>query len=149
MSNGDRPDLGELFSTLTRRLIAAERPLLQARGLTMWQYAALTSLARRPASTQLHLAAAIGYDKTRLITLLDELEAQGLVQREPDPSDRRARIVQITSKGRRRLAATAADIHAMEDDFLGSLAPAERTALRGALVKLAADRRTNAVEGHR
>lgn len=132
-----RRDLGELFSTITRRLIAAERPLLQARGLTMWQYAALTSLERRPASTQLRLAAAIGYDKTRLIGLLDELEAQGLVRREPDPSDRRARIVQITSKGRRRLTATAADIHAMEDEFLGSLTGAERTALRTALAKLA------------
>src|SRR5918996_4828256 len=109
MNAHDRPDLGELFNTITRRLIAAERPLLDARGLTMWQYAVLTSLSRRPASTQLHLASAIGYDKARLIPLLDELEGEGLVSRRPDPSDRRARIVEITAKGRRRLTAAAGD----------------------------------------
>jgi DNA-binding MarR family transcriptional regulator len=132
----NRPDLGELVSAITRRLVEAERPLLAARGLTMWQYAALTCLARSPAPTQLQLAAAIRYDKTRLIALLDQLERDGLVRREPDPSDRRARIVRITSKGRRRHAAVAADIRAMEDEFLSPLTPAERQALLSALPKL-------------
>jgi DNA-binding MarR family transcriptional regulator len=140
VSDRDRADLGELFSVITRRLVEAERPLLDARGLTMWQYAALTCLARSPAPTQLQLAAAIRYDKTRLISLLDELERDGLVRREPDPSDRRARIVRITAKGRRRHAAAAADIRAMEEELLSALTPAERAALLSALPKLASRR---------
>jgi DNA-binding MarR family transcriptional regulator len=140
MTERDRPDLGELFSTITRRLIAAERPLLDARGLTMWQYAVLTCLARSPAPTQLQLAAAIRYDKTRLIPLLDELENEGLVRREPDPSDRRARIVRITAKGRRRHEAAVADIRRMEEELLGSLTATQRAALVSALRKLAATR---------
>jgi DNA-binding MarR family transcriptional regulator len=140
MTERDRPDLGELFSTVTRRLIAAERPLLDARGLTMWQYVVLTCLARSPAPTQLQLATAIGYDKTRLIALLDDLERQGLVRREPDPSDRRARIVRITPKGRRRHGAAAADIRRMEEELLASLTATQRAALVPALRKLAATR---------
>ena len=140
MASHDRPDLGELFARVTRRLVEAERPILQARGLTMWQYVALTCLARSPASTQLHLAAAMRYDKTRLIGLLDELEGDGLVRREPDPSDRRARIVQITAKGRRRYEAAAADIRAMEEDLLAPLTAAERTSLLSALPTLASTR---------
>jgi DNA-binding MarR family transcriptional regulator len=131
-----RRDLGELFSVMTRRLVEAERPLLERRGLTMWQYAALTCLARSPAPTQLQLAAAIRYDKTRLIALLDQLERDGLVRREPDPSDRRARIVRITPKGRRRYERAAADIRAMEGELLSPLTAAERDALRSALQKL-------------
>ena len=137
MPEPDRADLGELFSRITRRLVAAERPLLEARGLTMWQYIALTCLARGDASTQLHLAAAMRYDKTRLIGLLDDLERDGLVQRAPDPADRRARIVRITPKGRRRYSSAAAAIRAMEDDVLQALAAPERAALLSALPKLA------------
>src|ERR1700754_4877433 len=108
-----REDLGAMFARVTRRLIEAERPLLDKRGLTMWGYVALTRLAREDAETQLALAAAIGHDKTRLIGVLDALEADGLITRAPDPSDRRARMVRITAKGRRRHAAAVKDIRAM------------------------------------
>ena len=67
----DREDLGALFTRVSRRLIEAERPLLAARGLTMWGYVALSRLARGPAPRQFALAHAMGYDKTRLIKILD------------------------------------------------------------------------------
>jgi DNA-binding MarR family transcriptional regulator len=130
-----REDLGAMFARVTRRLIEAERPLLDKRGLTMWGYIALTHLARGEAETQLALATAIGHDKTRLIGLLDALEADGLVTRAPDPDDRRARVVRITSKGRRRHAAAVKDIRAMEEELLADVP--ERDALLEALAKLA------------
>jgi DNA-binding MarR family transcriptional regulator len=132
-----REDLGALFARITRRLIDAERPLLAAHGLTMWGYVALSRLSVGPAETQQALAAAIGHDKTRLIAVLDALEADGLITRAPDPADRRARLVRITPAGAERLAAAVADIRAMEDELLGDLDPRERETLRAVLPRLA------------
>ncbi len=126
-----------MFARVTRRLIAAERPLLDAHGLTMWGYVALNHLARGPAETQLALAVAIGHDKTRLIAVLDALEADGLITREPDPNDRRARLVRITAEGERRHGAAVADIRAMEEELLGGLAAEERATLLAVLPRLA------------
>jgi DNA-binding MarR family transcriptional regulator len=133
----DREDLGALPARVTRRLIDAERPLLEAHGLSMWAYIALSHLARAPVGTQLALAQAINYDKTRLIGLLDELERDGLITRKPDPADRRARTVDLTAAGRRRHAAARADVRAMEDEFLGDLGAAERDGFLLALARLA------------
>ncbi len=126
-----------MFARVTRRLIAAERPLLDAHGLTMWGYVALNHLARGPAETQLALAVAIGHDKTRLIAVLDALEADGLITREPDPNDRRARLVRITAEGVRRHGAAVADIRAMEEELLSGLAAEERATLLAVLPRLA------------
>jgi DNA-binding MarR family transcriptional regulator len=135
----DREDLGALAARVTRRLVAAERPLLAVHGLSMWAYVVLSHLADRPAGTQLALARAIRYDKTRLIGLLDELERDGLVVREPDPADRRARVVSLTAAGRDRHAAVQADVRTMEDEFLGDLTVAEREQLRRTLAGLAGE----------
>jgi DNA-binding MarR family transcriptional regulator len=133
----EREDLGALFARVTRRLIAAERPLLERRGLAMWEYVALSHLDRGPAASQLALAGAMGYDKTRLITLLDGLARRGLVVREPDPADRRARAGRLTDAGRAALEAARADIRAMEEEVLRELPAAERRALLSALPRLA------------
>jgi DNA-binding MarR family transcriptional regulator len=132
----DGEDLGALFARMTRRLIDAERPLLDEHGLSMWAYIALSHLARQPAGTQLALATAINYDKTRLIALLDDLERRGLISRTPDPADRRARIVELTPAGRDRQAAARADIRAMEEELLGDLTATQRTLLRQTLTQL-------------
>ena len=130
-------DLGALFARITRWLLDAERPLLDAHGLSMWDYIILSHLAREPAGTQLALAEAIGYDKTRLIGLLDRLEQGELITRVADPTDRRARVVTLTRSGQARHAAARADIRAMEDEFLVHLNPAQRAHLRGTLAGLA------------
>jgi DNA-binding MarR family transcriptional regulator len=137
VADDDREDLGALFARITKRLIAAEKPLLERHDLTMWEYIALSRVATAPASTQLALARDIGYDKTRLITLLDALEGDGLVERSPDPADRRAHVVRITPKGIKKHAAAVTDIRAMEEDLLGALTPGERRTLLAALPKLA------------
>lgn len=135
----DREDLAALFARATRRLIDAERRLLEGHDLAMWDYIVLSHLAREPAGTQLVLAQAIGYDKTRLVRLLDQLEEEGFVVRERDPADRRARIVHLTNKGRKAHAAAQADIRTMEDQLLAGLSSAARRQLLAALTNLASD----------
>jgi DNA-binding MarR family transcriptional regulator len=128
----EREDLGAQLARATRRLIALERPLLDKHGVTMWEYVALLRLRVAPVQTQLELAQAIGYDKTRLIALLDRPQERGLVTREP-ASDRRARTVKLTRSGRAQLNAVQRDIHQMEDELL---APNERQALERLLGRL-------------
>jgi DNA-binding MarR family transcriptional regulator len=132
----DDQDLGALFARLTRRMAEAERPLLEAQQLTMWQYVLLAELGRGEATSQLELAQRIGYDKTRLIVLIDELESRGLLHRTADPADRRARIVGLTAAGRRKLAAIRRQIREMESELLEPLGDRGRM-LRALLTTLA------------
>jgi DNA-binding MarR family transcriptional regulator len=131
-------DLGALLARATRRLLDAERPLLAARDLSMWDYVVLSRLAAAPAETQLSLAQAIGYDKSRLIGLLDELEGAGLLTREPDPKDRRAKVISLTAAGRTRQERARRDIRAMERRLLAGVDPADVDLLRKLLASLSA-----------
>ncbi len=134
----DRADLGAMLHRLTRALIAEELPLLARHDLEMWDYAVLSGLASGPAATQSQLAAAVGRDKTRLIPILDRLEASGLVLRTPDPADRRNRVVALTDAGRSQLSACRAAIRAMEREVLRDLPATERQAFLKTLERLVA-----------
>ena len=46
------------------------------------------------------LADAVGIEGASLVRLLDELQASGLITREPDPADRRANAVNLTDRGK-------------------------------------------------
>ena len=107
----------------------------------MWGYVALSQLARGAADTQLSLALAMRYDKTRLIGVLDNLETARLIVRRPDTEDRRRRIVALTDAGRRRVIAARRDIRAMEAELLAVLEPAEAETLLALLPRLASRER--------
>ena len=132
----ERPELGYLLTRLLRVVIAREEPILAAAGLVMWDYAVLSALGEQDAPTQAQLAAATGRDKTRLIGNLDRLVELGLVQRAPDPADRRNRVVSLTAEGRQVLTTCQAGIAAMERELLGALPADERAAFERALTAL-------------
>ena len=134
-------DLGALLAGATRRLIDEERPLLAEHELSMWDYVVLSRLAAAPAETQLSLARAIGYDKSRLIGLLDGLEAEGLLTRDPDPEDRRAKIITLTDAGRKRHEAARRDIRRMERRLLAGVDAADAARLRELLALLSGPER--------
>lgn len=124
----ERPDLAAMLHPLLRALIAAELPVLAEHEVSMWGYAVLTALDDTPVRTQAALADAIGADKSRIIGTLDELQDAGLIERTPDPSDRRVRLLSITPKGRRVRRSARKDIRAQEDRILAPLPPADRQA---------------------
>jgi DNA-binding MarR family transcriptional regulator len=87
--------------------------------------------------TQTELATIVGVDKTTMVVTLDELEAAGLAERLPSPTDRRARIVAVTKAGEakvRKGEEIAARLHA---DVLSALPAGERRALLDGLARLA------------
>jgi DNA-binding MarR family transcriptional regulator len=115
-----------MLAPLLRDLIAAEQPVLEAHGLSMWGYIVLIALDRSPIRTQAVLAEAIGADKTRIIPTLDELQAQGFIERRPDPDDRRARLLALTSAGREVKDAVQTAIQRGEERWLGTLSSGDR-----------------------
>ncbi|MEV4322497.1 MarR family winged helix-turn-helix transcriptional regulator [Microbispora rosea] len=117
----DRPDLAAMAAPLTRALMAAETPILREHGLSMWAYSVLLRLDERPVRTQAALAESIGADKTRIISVLDDLQRRGLIERSPDPADRRVRLLSITPEGRRLRDAAQAGIRRMEERLLSRL----------------------------
>src|SRR5688500_17397043 len=50
--------------------------------------------------TQIQLAALADLDKTTMVSTVDELERRGLAERRPSATDRRARVIAVTEKGR-------------------------------------------------
>ena len=132
----DRPDLAAMVARLARALVAAERPVLAEHDVSMWGYVVLSALADEPMRTQAALARAIGADKTRIIATLDELQERALIEREPDPDDRRVRLLRLTSAGRHLYDAARADIRAGEERLLAGLAEADRSTFLRVLRRL-------------
>lgn len=128
-----RPDLGAMIGPLIRALIAMEQPILREHDLTMWAYAVLLQLEEQPIRTQAALAGAIGADKTRIIAVLDDLTERGLIRRQPDPADRRARLLSITPEGRDLRDTAQAEIQRQEEELLKHLPPAQRREFLSAL----------------
>ncbi|WP_172383176.1 MarR family winged helix-turn-helix transcriptional regulator [Streptomyces sp. MNP-20] len=123
-----RPDLAAMVVPLGRALMAAEQPVLDAHGLTMWAYAVLCHLDETPLRTQAALAEAIHADKTRIIAVLDDLESRELLTRRPDPKDRRVRLLTLTPEGRRLRDAARAAVQDGEERLLGRIPVADREA---------------------
>ena len=125
-AESERADLAAMLLPLTRALIDAEAPVLRAGGVAMWGYTVLTLLANGPMRTQAALARTAGADKTRIIPVLDELQERGLIERRPDPADRRVRLLAITPAGRRAYNRTRAGIRAGEERVLALLPASDR-----------------------
>ncbi len=109
----------------------------------MWDYVVLGGLERGPALTQSQLAASVGRDKTRLIPILDRLQADGLIDRQADANDRRNKVVTLTDAGRALLASCRSAVREMERDLMAPLALSDGSALIRALAQMVeATRRT-------
>jgi DNA-binding MarR family transcriptional regulator len=75
-------------------------------------------------------------DPSILVTLLNPLEAEGLLSRRRDPLDRRRHRVTLTARGERRLAAAARAQHEAEEELFAGLDESQREQLRVLLVAL-------------
>jgi DNA-binding MarR family transcriptional regulator len=119
-----RRDLAAMVVPLARALVAAEEPVLRAHRVSMWGYVVLTALTEQPVRTQAALAQAIGADKSRIIGVLDELQERGLIQRRPDPADRRVHLLSLTESGGRLRESVREAIQRQEEDRVLSVLPA-------------------------
>ncbi len=81
------------------------------------------------------LAAAIGIDAANCTPVVDDLEARGLVERRPHPTDRRSKLVTATPEGA-RVADRANRIMDQPPEVLRDLTPTELETLAGILARV-------------
>jgi MarR family transcriptional regulator, organic hydroperoxide resistance regulator len=132
----DRKDLAAMFVPLTRVLVAREEPVLRAYDPSMWGYIVLTALVEQPVRTQAALAQAINADKSRIISVLDDLQERGLIDRQPDEADRRVHLLSLTPAGDQLRRSVEAGIRRREEQVLAVLPPADREAFLRSLKAL-------------
>jgi DNA-binding MarR family transcriptional regulator len=122
-------------------MVAKERTMdaYDAIGASPYHYSVLAVLEEGARDTQAKIADALGYDRSWLVGLLDELEEAGLIERKRDPEDRRRHLVSLNAAGKKRLAELRAISKGVENELLAALDPAERVQLHELLLRLAAD----------
>ncbi len=90
--------------------------------------------------TQTDLARLVGIDKTTMMVTLDELEAAGLARRRPLSTDRRARLVEVTKAGEKKLREVEKVFDRVREDVLGDLPEEDREVFLRCLGRLACGR---------
>jgi DNA-binding MarR family transcriptional regulator len=128
---------GQLFFRLWRATHARAAEVLDSVGLTPALFALLNVIGAREGAIQQELGSALGIDRSTMVSLIDQLESAGLARRRPSATDRRAREIAITPKGRRLMQRARALISQVDDEVLAGLTAEERqellTLLRRAL----------------
>ena len=136
--------VGWLMSRASHAIGAVLAESLAPLGLNIRDYTVLIAAERAAVEgasrTQLALARAARLDKSTMVVAVDALEEEGLVERRPDPKDRRARIVVPTKAGRELLARAEGVVLGVEDEALADLGVEDRQALSGLLTRLVAGR---------
>jgi DNA-binding MarR family transcriptional regulator len=128
--------IGYLLKHVQLRFQEIQREALSPLGLDGRLLAVLIVAEDAGPYQQLQLAERLGVDRTTMVDLVDRLEASGWVQRRADPDDRRARLVDLTPRGRKALAAGIAASDEVEQRFLAALSDTDQRTLRRALNSL-------------
>ena len=121
--------VGQLLFRLWRAMHTRTAELLGSVGLTPALFALLNVIGAREGAIQQELGSALGVDRSTMVSLIDQLESAGLARRRPSATDRRAREIAITPKGRRLLQRAKGLIAQAEDEVLAGLTGEQRDEL--------------------
>jgi DNA-binding MarR family transcriptional regulator len=135
----ERPDLDvapmevlSRVSRLARHLDRARSQAFATHGLESWEFDVLAALRRAGSPYQLSPGRLL---KETLVTSgtmtnrVDRLAARGLVERLPDPADRRGVLVQLTTAGRDAVDAALADLLTHERTLLAAVTDRDQAKL--------------------
>jgi DNA-binding MarR family transcriptional regulator len=134
----DQPprSVGFLISQLgffsSRRFAEALEPI----GIGPREFLLLRFVAASAGQSQQALAERLGVPPSRMVALVDDLEERGLVERRPDPDDRRVRGLHLTQEGRGTLERAAQTAIEYETKLCSPLAESERDELIDLLQKV-------------
>ena len=144
----ERPDLDveplevlSRISRLARHLDRARRTAFAEHSLEPWEFDVLTALRRAGAPYQLspgQLLTQTLVTSGTMTNRIDRLAGKGLVQRLPDPGDRRGVLVRLTDAGQRHADAALAGLLDHEREILAELSTGQREELARLLRQLVA-----------
>jgi DNA-binding MarR family transcriptional regulator len=108
-------------------------------GLTRAQWSVLAHLARQEGINQAALAQVMEIEPITLVRLLDRLQAAALIERRPDPHDRRARVLYLTPAARPLLARIWILAAKVREEAMAGLDERERDRLIASLLRVKAN----------
>jgi DNA-binding MarR family transcriptional regulator len=132
-------DLCWLLARASHALTTEFTAALEHSGISPREHSVLAT-AMTGDFTQTELARLVGLDKTTMVVTLDELEAAGLAERRPSSTDRRARVIAVTTDGKRKVQAAERILARVREDVLATIAEPDRQAFLRALGQLACGR---------
>lgn len=125
-----------LLAAASGRAQRLVRERLAAHGVRKWDHAVLAVLAEYGPSAQAGLCRRLGVDRSDMVAILNGLEGEGYVRREPDPEDRRRNRVELTAEGRSVLARYDRQVYEADGILRESLSEADRDRLAELLGRL-------------
>jgi DNA-binding MarR family transcriptional regulator len=144
----ERPDLDlepmevlSRVSRVSRQLDVARRAAFAEHGIEQWEFDVLAALRRAGPPYQLspgRLLRETLVTSGTMTNRVDRLTGRGLVERLPDPRDRRGVLVRLTGRGRETVDGALVTLLDLEQPLLSALGHEERDRLAGLLRKLAA-----------
>jgi DNA-binding MarR family transcriptional regulator len=101
-----------------------------------WHYGVLAALQEFGPASQAALSRRTGIYRSDLVAVTNELADRGLIERAPDPADRRRNVITMTRQGRRHLRQLDKLVATIQDDLLAPLSQSERDQLVRLLARL-------------
>ncbi|MFF9768007.1 MarR family winged helix-turn-helix transcriptional regulator [Streptomyces sp. NPDC053086] len=140
MAEAPLPAIRSLPSWLLGRAAARGRALvaeaLAVEGLKMWHHVVLSAVRDLAPVAQADLGRGVGLDPKDVVGVLNDLQSAGLVDRAPDPRDRRKNAVSLTDDGARLLLRCEEAAREANDRLLGPLSAAERDQFMSLLIRI-------------
>jgi DNA-binding MarR family transcriptional regulator len=124
---------------ITRAHAYAHRLLAEgfaAAGVRGYHYRLLAALEEFGPASQAALGRRTSIDRSDVVAALNELADRGLIQRSPDPDDRRRNVITITPAGSEQLATLDEVLAGVQEQLLAPLSAADRTRLIGLLTRV-------------
>ena len=121
--------VGALLDQVGRQLRMHSLPALDSLGIRPRHLLTLTVLRDLGGSSQADLSTLLQIDRTNLVGLLNELEAEGWIERRRSPEDRRRHLVELTPAGSELLSKAEFALAFVEDHVFGALDNEQRETL--------------------
>ena len=127
---------GYLFRRMQQIAVAIFMEECRAFDLTPVQYAALVAIQTHPGIDATRLSAVIAFDRSTLGSVIERIEAKGLVERKPSPDDKRIKLLHLTRSGAALLREIVPAVDRAQARMLEPLKPADRKTLMALLSEL-------------
>ncbi|MEV6648100.1 MarR family transcriptional regulator [Amycolatopsis sp. NPDC051371] len=130
-------DLGLALGLVYRSYAKASTTVLDELPGGTRGYHVISDAVHGRAGSQVQLAQRHGVNKTVMTYLVDDLETAGLVQRRPDPADRRNRVIVATDRGRELWERVQERLREVERHVMAGLTTEEQNLFCGLLTRVA------------